>query len=128
MKVLSIREPLASLIVGGYKNYEFRSWKTNYRGKILIHASKNIEKDNVKRFEKLNINYEPGYIIGEAEIVNCIPVTRKFENALIEESELVYGASRNRTGYAWCLKNIKPITKPIKINGHLGLWNLDNEK
>ena len=76
MKVLSIREPWASLIVGGYKNYEFRSWKTNYRGKILIHASKNIEKDNVKRFEKLNINYEPGYIIGEAEIVNCIPVTR----------------------------------------------------
>lgn len=44
MKVLSIREPWASIIINGYKEYEFRSWKTNYRGKILIHASKNIEK------------------------------------------------------------------------------------
>ena len=39
MKVLSIKEPYASLIVNGYKEYEFRSWKTKYRGKILIHAS-----------------------------------------------------------------------------------------
>ena len=35
MKVLTIREPWVSLIINGYKKYEFRSWKTNYRGKIL---------------------------------------------------------------------------------------------
>ncbi len=32
MKGLTIKEPWASLIVNGYKKYEFRSWKTNYRG------------------------------------------------------------------------------------------------
>ena len=31
MKVLTIREPWASLIINGYKEYEFRNWKTNYR-------------------------------------------------------------------------------------------------
>lgn len=36
MKVLTIKEPWASLIINGYKMYEFRSWKTKYRGKILI--------------------------------------------------------------------------------------------
>ena len=50
MKVLTIREPWASLIVNGYKEYEFRSWKTNYRGKILIHSGLQIEKDMVDRF------------------------------------------------------------------------------
>ena len=38
MKALTIKEPWATLIIDGYKKYEFRSWKTNYRGKLLIHA------------------------------------------------------------------------------------------
>ena len=32
MKVLTIKQPWASLIMLGYKRFEFRSWKTNYRG------------------------------------------------------------------------------------------------
>ena len=39
MKALTIKEPWATLIISGYKKYEFRSWKTNYRGEIFIHAS-----------------------------------------------------------------------------------------
>lgn len=124
MKVLSIREPWASIIINGYKEYEFRSWKTNYRGKILIHASKNIEKENVERFKELNLNYKQGFIIGEAELVDCIPVTKEFENNLINRNELIYGGTKNRTGYAWKLKNIKAI-KPIQAKGQLGIWNYD---
>jgi hypothetical protein len=39
MKTLSIRQPYASLICKGIKTIENRTWKTNYRGKLLIHAS-----------------------------------------------------------------------------------------
>ena len=124
MKVLSIREPWASIIINGYKEYEFRNWKTNYRGKILIHASKNIEKENVNRFKELNLDYKQGYIIGEAELVDCIPVTKEFENDLINKTELIYGGTKNRTGYAWKLKNIKAI-EPIQAKGQLGIWNYD---
>ena len=42
MKVLTVKEPWASLIAYGYKEYEFRSWKTNYRGKILMQKGFNI--------------------------------------------------------------------------------------
>ena len=31
MKVLTIKEPWASLIINGYKVYEFRNFKTNCR-------------------------------------------------------------------------------------------------
>ena len=27
--------------------------------------------------------------------------------------------------YAWILKNIQILDKPIKAKGHLGIWNLD---
>ena len=39
MKVLSLTEPYATLIKKGIKTIETRSWKTNYRGKLFIHAS-----------------------------------------------------------------------------------------
>ena len=50
MKVLTIKEPFASLIANGLKEYEFRTWKTNYRGEVLIHASKSIDKNMVRKF------------------------------------------------------------------------------
>ena len=39
MRVLSVKEPFATLILNGIKKIETRSWKTNYRGELFIHAS-----------------------------------------------------------------------------------------
>ncbi len=38
MKVLSIKSGLAYLVCAGIKDVENRTWKTDYRGKLLIHA------------------------------------------------------------------------------------------
>ena len=38
MKVLTLKEPFATLIKNKVKYIETRSWKTNYRGEIYIHA------------------------------------------------------------------------------------------
>lgn len=40
MKVLSIKQPYAWLIIHGGKNIENRTWNTTFRGRFLIHASK----------------------------------------------------------------------------------------
>ena len=45
MKAITIRQPWASLIASGTKKYETRSWKTNYRGPIAIHAGKETAPD-----------------------------------------------------------------------------------
>ncbi|WP_051230322.1 ASCH domain-containing protein [Epilithonimonas caeni] len=39
MKALSIKQPWASLIAHGIKDIENRTWKTNFRGRVFIHAS-----------------------------------------------------------------------------------------
>ena len=46
MKVLSVRQPWAYLIVAGYKDIENRKWYTNHRGPLLIHASRAMEPDD----------------------------------------------------------------------------------
>ena len=125
MKALTIREPWASLIVNGHKKYEFRSWKTNYRGKILIHAGLNIEKDVLSRFNDYHLSYVEGAIIGEAELVDCILVSEEFNNALNLIDPIVYGISNHTRNYAWKLENIKKYEDVIFVKGHLGLWNYD---
>ena len=95
MKVLTIRNPWATLIVDGYKRYEFRGWKTNYRGRILIHSGLNIEKDMIPRFCDYNLNYINGAIIGEADLVDCILVDKKFNEELININPVVYVRSNH---------------------------------
>ena len=46
MKVLSVRQPWAYLIVAGHKDIENRKWYTNHRGPLLIHASQAMEPDD----------------------------------------------------------------------------------
>lgn len=40
MKIITLHQPWASLVALGFKRYETRSWKTDYRGPLLIHAAK----------------------------------------------------------------------------------------
>ena len=127
MKVLTVREPWASLIVNGYKKYEFRSWKTNYRGKILIHTSSLMDKDMLDRFCDYNLDYVTGAIIGEAEIVDCILVDKEFNDELRGINPVVYGKSNHVETYAWKLDNVKKYDKIIYTKGKLGLWNYEME-
>lgn len=121
MKVLTIKQPWASLIINEYKIYEFRSWETNYRGKILIHAGLTMEKDMLNKLN-YNIEYIKGAIIGEAEIIDCILVDDKLDKELRNMNNIVY--DNNHVGnYAWKLDNIKKYDEPIYIKGKLGLWD-----
>src|SRR5690242_9023233 len=52
MRIISIRQPWAALIVHGFKDVENRTWPTRYRGAVLIHASlrpDDISSDEIER-------------------------------------------------------------------------------
>ena len=76
MKCLSLRQPYAELLVSGKKTIELRKWNTNFRGKFLVHASKNVNKDKCK---SLGIDYTTlsiGMIIGRAMLYDV----KKYDN------------------------------------------------
>jgi len=125
MKAITIKQPWASLIVNGYKKYEFRSWKTNYRGELYIHAGKGIDKEGMKRVESLNLKYPKSRIIGKVIIEDCIELNDKVNNEINVKNEIVYGKDINRKGYAWVIKESELLNIEKEINGKLGLWNIE---
>ncbi len=128
MKTLTIREPWATLIIEGMKEYEFRSWKTNYRGRVLIHAGKGFDKDCATLFQEYDFTYGKGEIIGEAELVDCIYIDSEFDEKLKAMNSLVYG-KKNRIGkYAWKFEKVKRYEDRYLVKGQLGLWDYEFDK
>lgn len=127
MKVLSIQEPYATLIKDGYKKIETRSWKTNYRGKILIHASlgKTFQKtitntEVISLLKERSLNH--GKIICQATLVDCIKMTEEFiKKVQLNNQEYILGIYELGR-YAWILENIIPLERTIEVKGKLGLW------
>ena len=82
MKVITIREPFATLIKDKAKIYETRSWKTNYRGEIYIHAAKIRSKaSNVNIASTyLKSRENPEHIICKCLLKDCIYMDEDFIN------------------------------------------------
>ena len=119
MKVLSIKEPYATLIKDNIKHIETRSWKTNYRGELYIHASLAKSKKEILLNPKLNY----GYVICSCKLVDCVYMNDDFIKKIRNTPEYdmgIYQVGR----YAWILEDIKPIEK-IKAKGKLNIWELN---
>jgi len=109
-------QPWADLIVDGIRDIENRTWPTKFRGVVLIHASKKVERTEVKRYRRelgldTNDDYKPttGAIIGKAEIFDC----------------LTHHRSRFFKGpYGFVLKNARRISRPIPLRGLLGIFRV----
>lgn len=136
VKVLSIKEPHASLLLTPYKTIETRSWATSYRGEIYLHASKSMpsyakEKAMWDRVLKLYNKYEQdtgkkimwlnkGFIYAKAILVDCIEMTP--ENIAALPREEIDAGYYSPGRYMWVLKDVTPID-PVPAKGHLGIWN-----
>ena len=127
IRVITLKQPWASLVAEGLKKYEFRNMNYSYRGKILIHAGKGFDKEAMEMVKKYNLDYPQSKIIAEVEIVDCIKVDTKFNKMIDNLNSPVYG-KKERTGYAWKLDNIKKTNNNNTINGKQGIWYINDFK
>lgn len=123
MKVLTLKQPWATLVAEGIKKYEFRSWKTKYRGKILIHAGSGIDKKELDKYKNLGYEFPKSKIIASVDLVDCLELDENLNKQIIAENNIAYG-NKVRTGYAWKLENVKKIKLIYDVKGQLGLWNI----
>lgn len=148
MKAISVKQPWASLIISGIKDIENRKWKTNYRGRVLIHASNSTDLDNLpldsiftpeqilelKQHYSENVLssfiYPHGLIIGSVEIIDC--VTNHTSIWAEKSRPLSFSSITNNEKpiYNWVLKNPIKFEKPIPAKGKLSFWefNLEEKK
>ena len=126
MKVLTIKQPWATLIMEGYKRFEFRSWQTKYRGDLLIHAGKGVDREAVSRLKKYMPEELPkGKILGRVKLIDCIKCDENFKNKCLQENKDVYAKSRFKENYARQLEIEEVYKEPIEAKGQLGLWNYE---
>ncbi len=90
-----MRHECIERFLNGITDKEIRSWKTNHRGELLLHCS---IKDAPTAMG--------GYIVARCDLT---AMTWNYENERFE----------------WTLKNVKPLSKKIKVKGKLGLWNYE---
>src|SRR5574344_799838 len=98
MKVITLKQPWATLVAEGIKKYKF-----------------------------LNLKYPSKKIIAEVENIDCLPLDENLNNLIIKETNVAYG-NKVITGFAWKLDNIKKIELDEIMNGQLGFWNYDYDK
>ena len=127
MKVITLKQPWATLVAEGLKKYEFRTWNFNFRGEILIHAGAGVDREAMKKYEKLNFQFPKKRIIAKVTIEDCIKLNYELNKNICLENPLIYGV-KNRTGYAWKLANVEKIYTNKIISGKQGIWYIDDDE
>ena len=123
-RVITLKQPWASLVANGLKLYEFRKMNYSYRGKIYIHAGKGVDKEALEKFKNLNLEYPQSRILAKVEIIDCIKIDEEFNNYINNLNSPIYG-KKKRTGYAWKLDNIEKVNFDKEIQGKQGIWYID---
>jgi len=146
VKALSLTQPWSSLMAIGAKRYETRSWKTPYRGPLLIHAAKGFPREArdllaLHPFCSVLEAAYPGFvnrrhgglplgvILARVELVDCVPAETAFDDLF--ETPLPHGEHERVFGdfsagrWAWITRGLTRLSTPIPAKGHLSLWDFD---
>ena len=130
---LSVRQPWTNLIVWGLKDIEIRTWVTNYRGLLLIHAGATLDRFGMVRFPMATIPM--GAIIGSVKLVDIVRFTRRtwkeWGDRHLDSGRLPLemeppGVYRPSV-YAWILEEPRQFPEPIPYKGALKLFRVDSE-
>jgi hypothetical protein len=136
MKVLSLLQPWATLVINGAKKYECRNWKTNYRGGIIIHASARkptrrekvlFEQSDYYRDYIQNMDDLPyGALIGKVLLTEIYTTEWLIQNLESDpyhywDQELAFDDFSPKR-FAWRLETPEAFEHILPIKGSLGLW------
>lgn len=113
--ILTVRQPWASAIFDAGKNVENRTWFTDYRGRIWIHASKRRDPAAVRdhRLQFVLDGLPAGVIIGSVDLIDVVERSRS--------------RWAERDAFHWVLANPVPLARHVPRRGYPGLTWFDLE-
>jgi len=136
LRVLSLHQPWASLMVWGLKLFETRSWPTKYRGQLIVHAAKahpyeysDLYHDPYfeQAFEVIgNMNELPrGCVLGVVAVIDCHPALEVKDK--IGASERAFGLYDDGSvlRYAWQTdpEYTRRFKTPVPARGYQRLFS-----
>jgi activating signal cointegrator 1 len=138
LKVLSVIQPWATLLVIGAKEFETRSWTAYHRGPLVIHASqarthaRGLFNEEPFRSVLTKAGYPTadslpfGCLVGGANLVNVVPTTEILRNRLASEQELAFGDFDDGR-FAWRFAYPVEFGEFRTAKGDLGFWKMTDE-
>ena len=127
MKALTLTQPWASLMALGYKQVETRSWRTQYRGPLAIHAAKGYPASARRFAEDFGglARIPRGAVVCTIDLVDCQPT----EEVALRISDLECHLGDYAPGrWAWLFDpaSLRVPADPIPARGALSLWEWDS--
>lgn len=132
---LSMWQPWASLLVYGIKRLEGRSWYSEYRGRLWIHAaSKEVDQELIESVEsqyahlKDQIGFPKKYptsaLLGYVDVISC-PSKEELEamkayylDSGEKDSEIDYWINEsNESEYTFVCVNPRRLVLPLQMSG-----------
>lgn len=152
MKGLTLTQPWATLVAFQEKQIETRSWSTDYRGLLAIHAAKGVssiggeaglsnlcESDPFFSVLRRHVSgytakeraadLPRGVIVAVVELVDVVPTSAlKGDDAsvVISEKERAFG-DYSPSRFAWVLRHRLNLYDGVPCRGALGLWNVPSD-
>lgn len=137
MKALSIRQPWAWLIVNGFKDIENRTWRTNYRGPVLIHAGQVIDREmeRLLRHWAIGIHTNPAGFLSPKERPDLIEMASRYcedmelsVGGIVGQAEIVDCVSESHSPwfqgrFGFVLADAKPL-QFVPMRGRLGFFDV----
>jgi hypothetical protein len=120
IKALTVRQPWAELILRGRKRFELRTWRTKYRGPLVVHAAHKVDAVQARQ---LGLNPEKlitSAFVGCAILSDVRPYTRE-DARLLRKRRAGFGWSPHL--FSWVLKKPRRIS-PVKAKGQLSLFKV----
>lgn len=128
-KALSLKQPFAWLIANGFLMVDDRTWGTQYRGPVLIHASKGLYKeyyDYLKSNTDIPLpakdKLEYGGVVGIANLVLCSRPGELPEGISQEQRAHYGGVHQNSFGFLF--EQAMPLVL-MPCRGKLGIFEID---
>jgi len=128
---LSMHQPWASLLVIGVKLHEGRTWYSNHRGRLWIHAASKVptqqEVDQLQRFYEmhsgiLTTQFPPHY--PTSCLVGCVDVVDVLAQ---EEYREKYPDGESSSPYVFICENPQELLIKFPMSGKHKLFQLDSK-
>lgn len=128
MKAITLWQPWASLIASGLKTIETRSWKTEYRGLLAIHAAARIETDGRRKFPTIPVPTRCVLAICELTAVKKMNSDYVKRHMARPDGQGKYGNFAVGR-YGWELRLLRSLeASPVRsVKGEMGLWNWNED-
>ena|ERR1700733_416092 len=114
MLALTVRQPWAWTIIHAGKDVENRTWPTNYRGPLAIHAATKMWRGDDIALNDIALPPEDefirGAVIGIVDVTDCV-----------QDSRSRWAV---RAYWHWLLANPRALPQPVPYRGQPGLFQV----